>query len=73
MIEPGEIRMKLQSKLPIFNLVLAHDGEDGMKKDWREYFKEYLCGQERKSVAVNLCGFDDTRRGNYFGGVVYVV
>ena len=43
-------------------------GEDELRKIWKEYF-EYLYNiGTQEQVAVHTCGFDEIRRGNNFGG-----
>ena len=36
------------------------------RKIWKEYFEDDIDTQEK--VAVQICGIDEIRRGNYFGG-----
>ena len=43
-------------------------GEDAVKKIWKEYFEDLYNIDTQGEVAVHMCGFDGNRRGNYFGG-----
>ena len=43
-------------------------GEDEMRKIWKEYFEDLYNIDTQEEVAVHMCGFDGIRRGNYFGG-----
>ena len=42
-------------------------GEDEVRKIWKEYFEDLYNIDTLKEVAVHMCGFDGIRRGNYFG------
>ena len=43
-------------------------GEDEMRKIWKGYFEDLYNIDTQEEVVVHRCGFDDIRRGNYFGG-----
>ena len=43
-------------------------GEDEERKIWKEYFEDLYNIDTQKEVAVHMCGFDEIRRSNYFGG-----
>ena len=43
-------------------------GEDEARKIWKEYVEDLYNIDTQEEVAVNMCGFDGIRRGNYFGG-----
>ena len=43
-------------------------GEDKARKIWEEYFEDLYNIDTQEQVVVNMCGFDEIRRGNYFGG-----
>ena len=43
-------------------------GEDEIRKMWKEYFENLYNIDIQEEVAIQMCGFDGTRRGNYFGG-----
>ena len=43
-------------------------GEDEVRKIWKEYFEDLYNIDTQEEVAVHMCGFDVIRRGNYFGG-----
>ena len=43
-------------------------GEDEVRKIWKEYLEDLYNIDTQKEVAVHMCGFDVIQRGNYFGG-----
>ena len=43
-------------------------GEDEVRKIWKEHFEDLYNIDTQKQVAVNMYGFDGIRGGNYFGG-----
>ena len=43
-------------------------GEDEVRKIWKQYFEDLCNIYTHEQVAVHMCGFDGIRRGNYFGG-----
>ena len=43
-------------------------GEDEVRKVWREYFENLYNIDIQEEVSVHMYGFDGIRRGNYFGG-----
>ena len=43
-------------------------GEDEVRKVWKEYFEDMYNIDTQEVVAVDMCGFDRIRRGSYFGG-----
>ena len=43
-------------------------GEDEVRKIWKEYFEDLYNIDTQEEVAVHMCGFDGIRRGSYFGG-----
>ena len=43
-------------------------GEDELRRIWKEYFEDLYNIDTQEQVAVNICGFDWIRRGNYAGG-----
>ena len=43
-------------------------GEDKVRKIWKEYFEDLYNIDTQEEVAVNMCGFDGIWRGNYFRG-----
>ena len=40
-------------------------GEDVVRRSWKEYFKDLYNIDTQKQVSVHMCGFDGIRRGNY--------
>ena len=44
-------------------------GEDEVRKVWKEYFEDLYNMDTQEQVAIHMCGFDRIRRGNYFGGL----
>ena len=43
-------------------------GEDEVRRIWKEYFENLYNVDTQEQVAVHMCGFDRTQRGNYLGG-----
>ena len=43
-------------------------GEDEVRKIWKEYFEDLYNIDTQEQFAVDMCGFDGIGRGNYFGG-----
>ena len=43
-------------------------GEDEMRKIWKEHFQDLYNIDTQEEVVFHICGFDGIRRGNYFGG-----
>ena len=43
-------------------------GENEVRKIWKEYFEALYNIDTQEEVVVHICGIDGTRRGNYFGG-----
>ena len=43
-------------------------GEDEVRRIWKEYFEDLYNIDTQEQVAVYMCGFDGIRRSNYFGG-----
>ena len=43
-------------------------GEEEVRRIWKEYFEDLYNIDTQKEVAVHMCGFDGIRRGNYFRG-----
>ena len=43
-------------------------GEDKVKNIWNEYLEDLYNIDTQEKVAVHICGFDEIRKGNYFGG-----
>ena len=43
-------------------------GEDEVRRIWKEYFEDLYSLDAQEQVAVHMCGFDRIRRGTYFGG-----
>ena len=41
-------------------------GEDEVRKIWKEYFEDLYNIDTHKEVTVHTCGFDGIQRGNYF-------
>ena len=39
-----------------------------VQKIWKDYFEDFFNIDTQEQVAFHMCGFDGTRRGNYFGG-----
>ena len=42
-------------------------GEDEVRKIWKEYFEDLYNIDTEEEVAVHMCSFHEIRRGNYFG------
>ena len=42
--------------------------EDEVRRIWREYYEDLYNIDTQEQVAVHMCGFDEIRRGTYFGG-----
>ena len=42
-------------------------GEDEVRRIWKEYFEDLYNIDNQEQVAIHICGFDWIRRGNYFG------
>ena len=42
-------------------------GEDEVRKIWKEYFEDLYNIDTQEQVAVHMCGFDGIQRCNYFG------
>ena len=42
-------------------------GEDEVRRIWKEYFEDLFNIDTREQVAVQMCSFDGIRRGNYLG------
>ena len=45
-------------------------GEDEVRRFWKEYFEDLCNINTQEHVAVRMCGFDGIRRGNYFGELI---
>ena len=43
-------------------------GEDEVRRIWKEYFEDLYNIDTQDQVTVHMCGFDRIQRGNYFGG-----
>ena len=43
-------------------------GEDEVRKIWKDYFEDLYNMDTQEQVAVHMCGFHGIQRGNYFGG-----
>ena len=43
-------------------------GEDEVRRIWKEYFEDLYNVDNQKQVAVHMCGFNEIQKGNYFGG-----
>ena len=43
-------------------------GEDKVRKIWKEYFEDLYNAYTQEQVEVQMCGFDGIQKGNYFGG-----
>ena len=43
-------------------------GEDEVRRIWKEYFKDLHNIDTQEQVAVHMCNFDGIQRGNDFGG-----
>ena len=43
-------------------------GEDKVRKIWKEYFEDLNNMDTQEEVAIHMCGFDEIQRSNYFGG-----
>ena len=43
-------------------------GEDEVRKIWKEYFEDLYNIDTHKEGAVHVCGLDGIKRSNYFGG-----
>ena len=43
-------------------------GEDEVRKIWKEYFEDLYNIITQEEVAVHICDFDKIRRDKYFGG-----
>ena len=43
-------------------------GEDEVRRIWKEYFEDLYNIDIQEQVAVYMCGFDRIQKGNYFGG-----
>ena len=43
-------------------------GEDEVRKIWKEYFEDLYDIDTQEQVVVHMHDFDGIRRGNYFGG-----
>ena len=39
-----------------------------MRKIWKDCFEDLYNVDTQEQVTVHMCGFDEIRRGNYFGG-----
>ena len=42
-------------------------GEDEVRRVWKEYFEDLYNKNTQEKVTVHMCGFDGIRRGNFFG------
>ena len=42
-------------------------GEDEVRRIWKEYFKDLYNIDTQEEVALHMCGFDGIRRSDYFG------
>ena len=43
-------------------------GEDEVRRVWKEYFEDLYNIDTREQVAIHICGFDGIRIGYYFRG-----
>ena len=43
-------------------------GEDEVRIIWKEYFEDMYNIDTQEQVAVQICGYDEIQRENYFGG-----
>ena len=43
-------------------------GEDKVRRIWKEYFEDLYNIDTEEQVAAHMCGFDGIWRENYFGG-----
>ena len=59
--------MESCSRIKDGNGMLAQ-GEDKVRKIWKEYFEDLYNIDTQGQVVVHMCGFDGIRRVNYFGG-----
>ena len=68
-----EVRDAKGGKVEICNRVKDGNGrlaqgEEEMRKIWKDYFEDLYNIDIQEDVAVHMCSFDGIRRGNYFGG-----
>ena len=57
-------RVESYSRIKDGNLKLAQ-GEDEVRKIWKEYFEDLYNIDTQEEDAVHMCGFDMIQRGNY--------
>ena len=43
-------------------------GEDGVRRLWKDYFEDIYNIDTEEKVVVQICGFDGVQRGNYSVG-----
>ena len=60
-------KMESCSRIKYGNGRLAQ-GEDEVRKIWKEYFDYLYSIDTQEQVAVHMCGFDGIWRGKYFEG-----
>ena len=58
--------MESCSRIKDGNVKLAQ-GEDEARKIFKEYFEDLYNIHTQEEVVVNMCGFDEIRRGNIGG------